>query len=165
MSDLLSIVQQLRDRLEIDLLTPHQRAALEWIHHLDFPPNRVINVYGTAGVGKTFLAWMLEREEYASVFDYNTAYKPVYKHLVIDKAPTAREATRELRALPQQLGVDQLILLTRNRVDEPSMPAIELAAENEDRAKVASNLFRHLGLSVDYLETDTFVEILRKARD
>jgi hypothetical protein len=164
MSDLRSITQQLKDRLIFEMLTPNQMAARIWLENMDFPPHRVINLYGPKGSGKTFLSYLLQREGYATAFDYGAAYKPVLPRLLIDKAPSDTEATRALRPLAQTLSVKQIILLSRNKVQEPSLPAFEMIINDEDREKVISNLYRHLKLVVEDGHYSNYFEILKNAR-
>ncbi len=59
MSDTLEA--RIRDRLDIEWLTPSQKAVWEAVQRFDGPPHRVINIYGAEGTGKTFLGWLLER--------------------------------------------------------------------------------------------------------
>jgi hypothetical protein len=48
----------------------------------------------------------------------------------------------------ERLGIKQVILLTRFRVDEKAMPAFELQVTDEDLAVCRANLFRYLRIVV-----------------
>jgi hypothetical protein len=63
---------------------------------------------------------------------------------VLDNAATDQAATRELRPLVDELGVRQIILLSRRRVDERAMPAFELQVTSNDLEHLRGNLYRYL---------------------
>lgn len=141
------LTARIRDRLSVEWLTPSQRMVWERLRQFDGPPHRVINIYGAEGSGKSFLAWVMEREQYASYSIWGREYHPTYSRLVLDDAVTEREATREVRPLVDHLKLKQIILVTRSRVDERAMPAFELRINNEDLEHVRANLYRHLRLT------------------
>lgn len=158
------LTARIRDRLSVEWLTPSQRMVWERLSQFDGPPYRVINIYGTEGSGKSFLAWMMEREQYASYSIWGRDYHPVYSRLVLDDAVTEREATRAVRPLVDQLKLKQIILVTRSRVDEKAMPAFELRINNEDLEHVRANLYRHLRLTVPDEFFTNYKEIVEAVR-
>ena len=139
---------RIRDRLSLDWLTPSQLAVWEALHRFDGPPHRVISVYGAEGTGKTLVGWLLEREGYSTYGMWSARPQPVLPRLTLDNARSRRDATRELRPLVDQLGIQQIILLSRMRVDEPFLPAFELRVTSEDMEHFKANLFRHLRISL-----------------
>lgn len=143
-----AINARIRDRATIDWLTPSQKAVWDSIQEFDGAPHRVINIYGNEGTGKTFLGWMMEREHYATYMHWHDSPKPQFPRLVIDDAKHDRVSTREIRPLIDTLGIKQIILLTRIRIDEPSVPAFELRVLNEDLETIRANLYRHLRITV-----------------
>jgi hypothetical protein len=139
---------RIRDRLSLDWLTPSQLVVWEALHRFDGPPHRVISVYGAEGTGKTFFGWLLEREGYSTYGKWSERSQPVLPRLTLDNARSRRDATRELRPLVDRLGIQQIILLSRTRVDEPALPAFELRVTSEDLEHFRANLFRHLRITL-----------------
>jgi len=140
-----SLNARIRDHLRIDWLTPSEMAIWEQIHRFDGPPHRIINVYGAPGSGKTFLGWLMRREGYATYGLWSKPPNPIHARLVLDNAATDKDATRALRPLVDELGIRQIILLSRRRVDEPAMPAFELPVTPDDLQHLSATLYRHFG--------------------
>ena len=144
--DLNILNSRIRDRIDSSWLTPSQQAMAETLRKFDAPPHRVVNIYGQEGTGKSFLGWYLEREGYATYANYAHIPQPTLPRLTLDDAESSRPATRALRPLVEKLGVKQIILLTRRRVDENAMPAFELLCTDDDLAHFSANLFRHFNI-------------------
>lgn len=145
-----SLNARIRDHLSLDWLTPSELSIWEQLHHFAGPPHRIVNVYGAPGSGKTFLGWLMHREGYATYGVWSRRPKPVHARLVLDNAATDQAGTRALRPLVDELGVRQMILLSRRRVDEPAMPAFELQVTPDDLEHLRGNLYRQL----DYVLPD-----------
>ena len=139
---------RIRDRISLEWLTPSQQALWTQLMRFDGPPHRVINIYGSAGVGKTFVGWLLERQRLATYGFWKQRPKPVHPRLILDNASTNHADVREVRPLIDQLGVQQIILISRRRADEPAMPAFELQVTPDDLEHFYANLFRHLQIRV-----------------
>jgi len=137
---------RIRDRIAGDWLTPSQQIVVETLRKFDAPPHRVVNIYGQEGTGKSFVGWYLEREGYATYGSYAKIPQPTLPRLLLDDAESGKQATRSLRPLLEKLGIKQIILLTRRRVDESAMPAFELLCTADDLAHFAANLYRHFNL-------------------
>jgi len=148
MNSLDNLNARIRDRLTLEWLTPSEKAIWELIQRYDGPPHWVINIYGTEGTGKTFLGWCMERQGYATYGLWGTPPQPMHPRLALDDASTERSEAREVRPWIERLGIKQIILLTRFRVDEQAMPAFELRVTDEDLAVCRANLYRHLRLVV-----------------
>ena len=148
MSAIVTFNARLKDRLSVPWLTPSEFCIWELIQKFDAPPHRVINIYGDEGTGKTFLAWLMEREKYASYSVWGQTIKPVLPRLVIDDAPSDKISSREIRPLVDRLGVKQIIMLTRIRVDERDLPAFELRVNEPDIEHLSANLFRYLQITM-----------------
>jgi hypothetical protein len=144
MGNLEAISARIRDRATVDWMTPSQKAVWNFINEFDGPPHRVINIYGFEGTGKTFLGWLMERERYATYMLWNQHPKPQFPRLVIDNARSDRASTRDMRPMVDALNLKQIILLSRTRVDEPSLPAFELRVMDDDIEAIKANLYRHL---------------------
>ncbi len=144
MGNLEAISARIRDRADINWLTPSQKVVWNSIKEFDGPPHRVINIYGGEGIGKTFLGWIMERENYATYMVWGETPKPHFPRLVVDEAKYDRASTREIRPMIDNLNLKQIILLSRIRTDEPSVPAFELRVTEEDIASLKASLYRHL---------------------
>lgn len=147
MGNLDAVNARIRDRATIDWLAPSQRAVWNLTKEFDGPPHRVINIHGGEGTGKTFLGWILEREHYATYTVWRDILQPQFPRLVIDDAKHDRASTRDIRPMIDVLGLKQIILLTRIRIDEPSVPAFELRVLDEDIEAIKANLFRYLRIT------------------
>lgn len=146
--NLATLNQRIQDRLSSDWLTPSQKVVWKQLHDFDGPPHRIINIYGMRGSGKSFLGWLMQRERYATYGLWSTQPTPTHPRLVLDNAPTDRASTREIRPLTEQLNVSQIILLSRQRVDEQAMPAFPLQVTKDDMECFRANLYRYLNLIV-----------------
>lgn len=158
------LTERIRDRLSAEWMTLSQRIVWEKVKQFDGPPHRVINIYGSEGSGKSFLAWVLECEHYASYHIWGMEYHPTYSRLVLDDAVTEREATREVRPLIDRLNLKQIILITRSRVDEQAMPAFELRVNSEDIEHVRANLYRYLRMTATDERFNNYKEIVESIR-
>ena len=140
---------RIRDRLSVDWLTTSQKNVWEAIRRFDGPPHRVIDIFGPEGCGKTFMGWLMEREQYATYALWAQKPAPVLPRLIFDNAPSHRAAERGIRPLVDSIpGLQQIILLTRTRVNEIAIPCFELRVTDEDWEHFRSNLFRHLSVNV-----------------
>lgn len=151
---LAALQQRIRDRLSPDWLTPSQQKVWDQLHLFNGPPHRVVNVYGPRGSGKTFIGWLMQREGYATYEIWPGARRPIHPRLTLDNAPADRASARSVRPLVDELGIRQVILLSRQRVDEPDMPAFALRVTEEDLDHFQANLFRHLHITLPVTESE-----------
>jgi len=151
---LLSLQQRIRDRLSPEWLTPSQQGVWEQLHRFHGPPHRVVNVYGPRGSGKSFLGWLMHREGHATYSEWTDEYRPIHPRLVLDNAPADRAIARSVRPLVHELGIRQIILLSRQRVDEPDMPAFALTVTDDDLDHFRANLYRHLNIVIPTVELE-----------
>lgn len=157
-----NIAKRIRDRIAVEWLTPSQKQVWDRIHQFSGPPHRIINIYGAEGTGKSFLGWLMEREGYATYCKWPSVSTPGLSRLVIDNAPFSREKARELRPLVDKTpGLQQIILLSRVRVDEQAMPAFELQLTDEDWDYFRANLYRHMQLTVAESSLPNFKKVLQ----
>jgi len=107
--------------------------------------HRVVNVYGLQGVGKTFLAHVLGKENRVEYVSSPDLLRPADRPLVVDNAPFERTAVRGMRNQMRRFDLQQVILVTRYRVED-SIPAFALTLTADDVRCFRANLFRHLEL-------------------
>lgn len=139
----MTLEARIRDRLDVKWLTPSQKTVWEAIQRFDGPPHRVINIYGTEGTGKTFIGWFLERMNHSTYRVWPDMQKPLLPRLTLDDVLSDRTTTREIRPLIERYGIQQIILLSRTRVDERAMPTFELHVTEDDLTIFRANLYRH----------------------
>jgi hypothetical protein len=155
-----NLTARIRDRLNVNWLTPSQKQVWEHVQQFDGPLHRVINIYGAAGTGKTFLGWLMERLDYAAYSTSMNPPKPLLPRLILDDMTPDRSQTRSIRPLVDQYNIRQLILLSRNRVDELAMPAFELAITEDDIQVFRANFYRHLGITIPEVEIMNYQIVL-----
>ena len=154
---------RIRDRLDVKWLTPSQKTVWEAVQRFDGPPHRVINIYGAEGTGKTFIGWLLERMNHSSYRIWPDIQKPLLPRLTLDDVLPDRATTRDLRPLVDKYSMQQIILLSRVRVNERAMPTFELHITADDLENFRANLYRHLQIilpEADYRNYKTALEAL-----
>ncbi|HMC99915.1 MAG TPA: hypothetical protein VKH37_07175, partial [Ferruginibacter sp.] len=105
--------------------------------------------------------WLLERMNYSTYRIWPDKQKPLLPRLTLDDVSTNRTTSRDLRPLVDKYGIQQIILLSRNRVDERAMPTFELHITEDDRESFRANLYRYLQIIVpeeDYRNYKVAVE-------
>ena len=132
------------------------------LHRFSGPPHRIINVYGIHGSGKSFLGWLMGRERYATYGSWSNPPKATAPRLVLDNSRTDRASTRDIRPLVDRQGISQIILLSRQRVDEPAMPAFELAVSAEDVEQMRANFYRYLDIIIPEGEYGNYSEAVKE---
>jgi hypothetical protein len=144
--------ERIYDRMTVDWLTPSQRSGWVWLQRFDGPPHRVVNIYGVEGSGKTFLGRLLARIHHSSYRIWPDTRSPSLPRMTIDDIVPDRTTTRSVRPLVDKYRIQQIILLSRARVDERAMPAFELQITEEDWERFAANLFKYLQIVVPEIE-------------
>jgi len=157
-----TLESRIRDRLDTSWLTPSQKIVWEAIQRFDGPPHRAINIYGAEGTGKTFLGWLLQRLDYSTYRIWPDTQKPLLPRLTLDDVAPSRVIARSLRPLVDTHVIQQIILLTRTRVDEKAMPAFELHILEEDMEFFRANLYRHLQIIVPESDSRNFKAALER---
>jgi hypothetical protein len=107
--------------------------------------HRIINLYGLQGAGKTFLAHVLCKENRVEYVSSPELLRSVGRPLAVDNASFERTAVRGMRNQMRRFDLQQVILVTRYRVED-SVPAFALTLMREDVHCFRANLFRHLDL-------------------
>lgn len=149
MNRYLEVVNKIKQKVSVNWLMPSQRKIFDIISN-QYMSQKMINVFGRVGSGKTLLGWVLNLEEVASYLTEPDA-PPSGKYkdsLVIDNVPSDKFIARSLRLLLFDLPeVSRVIILTEKPVED-SMPKIELRLNEEDLSKFKQNMFLNCGLQI-----------------
>lgn len=126
----------------VEWLTPSQGQALDMLKEALRVPGTV-NLCGPAGVGKTFLAWMLVEEmDYAyfpHVIRFTQAEAIVAPGVIVDNTDFSRQSHRDVLKVLQFEDVKRAVLITRELVHDYTH-YVELSLTSEDRERVSHNL-------------------------
>jgi hypothetical protein len=139
------VENQVKVRSDASWFFPSQVAAyrelLPFLGGLD----RVVNLYGLQGVGKTFLAHILCKEHRVEYVASPELICSADRPLVIDNAPFERTSVRSMRNQMRKCDLRQVVLITRYRVED-TIPAFALSLTSDDTRCFRANLFRYLDL-------------------
>ena len=142
MSRWLELTSQIKRRPPEIWMTPTQQAVLaqleQWLMYPD-----TVNVYGDAGVGKTYLAWALARRlpgEHVIVPERMGPQDDLVETIIVDNAPYTEQEVRRVLAQCSLRGANTVVLITRRRV-ALRMGCIELTSPTlEELRQVERNL-------------------------
>jgi hypothetical protein len=142
MSDFIRALNLIKTERETSWLTQSQEEALITLREMLRVPGRV-NLSGSAGVGKTFLAWTLADELGYAYFAHPVRFEEVREldvlDVIIDNAQPGRWAHRRVLKEMSFKGVRHAVLITRQPVRD-YIHCVELALTPSDQAKVRDNL-------------------------
>jgi len=139
------VENQIKALSDASWLFPSQSAVYQELLPFLGGFHRVVNLYGLQGVGKTFLAHILCKESHVEYVASPDLLRPADRPLVIDNAPFERTAVRGMRNQMRKFDLQQVILITRYRVED-SVPAFALSLTPDDVRCFRANLFRYLDL-------------------
>lgn len=122
--------------------------------------DRVVNVHGLQGVGKTFLMHVLAKEGIVEYVVSPDMIRDAEHPLVIDNASFERGAVRGMRNEMRKFDLRQVVLVTRYRAED-AIPAFALDVTLDDVQIFRANLFRHLDLRLPESSRLNFWEHLK----
>ncbi|MYD63885.1 MAG: hypothetical protein F4W91_22880 [Gemmatimonadetes bacterium] len=135
-----------------ETLTTSQQAVCEFLHQAIEDYQQRINLWGSPGVGKTFLAHYLhycaEGLYFFSPENCPSTEISPNSVVIVDNAPSGRSLARSTFGNVLWAGASSVILVTRQPIDD-AVWRIELALTDRDRAQlegVMRKLFAHLPL-------------------
>jgi hypothetical protein len=143
MSKAVGINNAVRVNCDLQWLTPSQQQVYDQLRS-GFDHQRVLNVYGVVGAGKTVLAWVLEREGYGTYLPDASELLSGGRRVLIDNYDSSRKA-RKLIDFMDELQISQVVLFTQKRIDD-DFPAFEVKLTEEDIAHCKATLFQKLDL-------------------
>ncbi len=136
------VLNGLKSKASSEWLTPTQAQVFEKLtsHYLS---HAMLNVYGPAGSGKTFLAWVLAAE---AGYTYSSSLSPETWGVktVLDVGSLGREEARHARSMMMLSGARRMVVLTRCRVPD-DIVALGIEVTDEDLRVVKNNLLRTFG--------------------
>jgi hypothetical protein len=141
----IEIENGIKSRSDESWLTPSQNELYKVIKPFIGGIDKVINVYGPQGCGKTFIAHILMKIKIAA---YVTSIDQIHSSnlpLVIDNSPFERSAVRGVRNLMRRFELHQVILISRYRAED-SIPTFCLNLNAEDINVFRAILFRNFDL-------------------
>lgn len=142
MSEFIRLLNQIKTHRTLDWLTPSQvEAMLDLRKTLRIPGT--VNLFGSTGVGKTFLGWSLADET-------GYVYLPHIDHLadlqnqeivglIVDNCASDREAHRNILKQLSFQEIRYAVLITQQMIDDYTS-YVELRLEAQDWDKVTENL-------------------------
>jgi len=162
MSKYADLINRLKSKSDKNWLTKSQMHAFETIKKST--NHRVINIFGKEGVGKTFLGWVLEKENIAKYFvDRDSMEKIDNSVITIDNFPPDRDAHRNFRRKMGMRGIEKAILITKPFAIPDDVKKVELNFDDEDRRKFKSNCSKNLRVQFrDESDNYNMHELLKK---
>lgn len=142
MSDFIRILNSIKMKRTPTWLTPSQINAQVAIKESLRAPG-TINLCGSAGSGKTFLAWSLADELGYFYFSHPSLLKgerlPTSKGLIVDNCRHDRWSHRDLLKVLQLWQIHRAVLITRQPVRDYTR-YVELELTLADEGRVCENL-------------------------
>jgi len=121
MSKLLHLTNRFKAQANKSFLTPTQQAMLYKLQQSwQFPEK--INLYGSGGSGKTFLGWVLARQQQAMFYASPRRFFQdftVNQSLIIDNAPIDEPQLRGILAELQLRNINRALFITHAPIRVP----------------------------------------------
>lgn len=156
MSEYDKVLNSIKDQCLRQYATPAQEQIFEMILN-KFKTQKIVNVYGSTGVGKTFLGWLLERHGYGKYCVNREELDGLQKEckwVILDNGPISREESRALRVVLLDKSIKQMVVLTNKPIDE-EIPKLQLCFGTEEREKFKQNLYLICNIQVLNEEDDS----------
>ena len=140
----IELTNNIKENYTVDWLTPSQAQLYEKLTK-KFKVHKIINIYGSIGVGKTFLGWNL-----ADYFDGNYAQKIESLESnninILDNCSNNRNFVRSLLPIMVQKSIKKIFVITDNQVRDDYV-SFELKLSNEDKKVFKHNLWEKFDLN------------------
>jgi len=138
MNKYLSLSNFIKENLSNDWMTPSQRKVydklINFLYYHDY-----INLYGAAGTGKTFIGWLLHKNQIGCYFSHCSELKPVSNPIIVDNVTGTRENFRNLIKEVQLADIHKLVVISREPIYE-HVAYIKLDCQQADIKKMEDNL-------------------------
>jgi len=144
MSKYIEFVNKVKEKCDQSWLTPSQKRAFKLIKNKS-TNHRVINIFGKEGVGKTFLGWVLEKENISKYFvDGESIESKDNVVITVDNFPSSRNEHRDFRRRMGMMGIKKAILITKPFAISDDVKKIEITFNDEDKQQFKSICSRKL---------------------
>lgn len=167
MSEFARTIDRIRNNMSESWLTDSQSAVWTQLKKLMGPPYYVVDIYGAAGTGKTFLGWLLEKQGLAIYARADEAPWQSWQGqslVVLDDHDSSRRAVRSLRSQLQLWGIGQAIVLTRQRAQD-DIPCLHLAVTERDIQIAKATLYRELEVVIPEGDHRNLWDCLKELED
>jgi hypothetical protein len=137
--DYLELINSIKDQYNEEWLTLSQKLLYEKVT-TKFQAQKVINIFGDKGVGKTFLAWMITG--YFNGYytkDSNNLKKELVN--VIDDFGYRKQDFRNLLPKTQKLNIKKTILISNKKIQD-DITCFQLDFKDADKEKFKNNLWK-----------------------
>lgn len=115
----IALHNNVKSSVGIEWLSPAQRIAYDTLSAVQISVDKCVNLYGTTGVGKTTIGWVLER---AGRIRYVSSPYAADSHLpefvFVDNAPGDRLEARDVLEEIRFRGVRSAVLVTREPIED-----------------------------------------------
>jgi len=142
MSNFVRTLNLIKTHRNMEWLTPSQRQALAALKNV-LRTSGTVNLCGPAGVGKTFLAWMMVDELGYTYFPHLEYFARVERvttlRVIIDNGQSSRQSHRDALKALQLQDVTHAVLITRRLIRDYTR-YVKLALLPQDIEKVQCNL-------------------------
>lgn len=161
MSLYINILNKIKEKSSLEWLTDSQKEIFNKCKEFLIPPNKIINIFGREGTGKTFVGWILNKE---NIGVYIPSIKEIIskqKVLIIDNCDYSRKFIRRLRNTLRLKRINHAILITRHRAED-DIPAFQLELTEDDIKIFKHNLFFELNIRISEVEGKNLWDYLKK---
>ena len=134
------LINNIKDKFDMTWMTPSQRSIFDLITQ-KFTTQKVINIYGQSGTGKTFLAWNLEKH-FDAIRVSNLEDAENATVVILDNYSHKKT---EIRSLLQEMffkNIDKIIVITDKKAED-DIVCLFLDFTSEDRKVFKNNLWKH----------------------
>lgn len=170
MTEYSTYINDVKTKCTEDWLTPSQRSALEGVL-IRLETNRIVNVYGKEGTGKTFLGWILEKKGFGKYStDWDALRKSISKsggggsaNVIVDNFPSSRELHRQFRSEMGDLGMSKAVLISEFPIPD-EIPKMELEFNDMDRKHFKHTCYDRMRLEIaDKQEQGSMHDLIRES--
>lgn len=140
-------INEIKTKLNKDWLTVSQKRIFNQCKEFLESHNKLINLYGKEGIGKTFIGWVLNKEKIGKYYSTVNEIEENQRSIIIDNCDYNRQFARNLRNKLRLKKINHALLITRYRVED-DIPAFCLNITEDDIKIFKHNLFVYLDMKV-----------------
>lgn len=150
-------LNKIKEQSTVEWLTHSQRRVYDSIIN-DYLGLPFVNLYGSQGVGKSFLARILSKEHGYFYTQNLETIEPNLKHVIVDNVTYSRL----LRPIIQIKNIERIIFITTKPIYDP-MPFLELSLDDKDLRQFLHNLYEYCNIEIVATQPDgtDFSKVIR----